>query len=351
MSGLASRLAHVLPALVDAIATAYGAGLAGYAAWRPLARDHTGLIELVEDFAPWLFAPVPLIVARAFRRRSVPMTVSALVATAAFGATWGRLFRPGPRRPCFRGPNLKVMTYNVLAWNESYASVAATIAAEDPDVVALQELSPGLALHLRDHLGDRYPYRVFRPEPNPAGAGLMSRYPLRGVRSFKLSAFRTRWTQRAVVDAPSGPVTIFNVHMRIPRLLVVSRRRWLGARIGFSARRRRSEVRRFLEHLNRVEGPCLVLGDFNMTERSPDYRMLRTRLGDTYRDLGRGFGHTFPRWLSFPRALPTPWPMLRLDYVWHSPELRPLEVRIAPAGASDHYPVVARFCRADRPSR
>ena len=55
--------------------------------------------------------------------------------------------------------------------------------------------------------------------------------------------------------------------------------------------------------------------DFNLSEYSQDYRSPQAGLGDADRTAGRGFGHTFPRAGSFPKDLPAPWPVVRLDYV------------------------------------
>ena len=81
-----------------------------------------------------------------------------------------------------------------------------------------------------------------------------------------------------------------------------------------------------------------MTGDFNLSEYSRDYQLLQARLGDAYRTAGWGFGHTFPRVGTFPKSLPAPWPVVRLDYVWHSPELRPVAAQSAPAGAATTMP-------------
>jgi hypothetical protein len=43
-----------------------------------------------------------------------------------------------------------------------------------------------------------------------------------------------------------------------------------------------------------LPAPLLVLGDFNVSDRQPHYRALRSRWGDAQRDAGWGLGYTYP---------------------------------------------------------
>lgn len=327
------------------LGTAYGVAALAYAV-RPRLGDRVGLIELVDDFAPWYYVPGPAVALAGLWLGSHRLALAGLGAAAVFAVRWGPRFREPPSSTAAGGAALTVMTFNVLFRNRRPRATVAAIAAEDPDLVALQELPPGLAAHLVRALGQRYPHRVFVARRSPSGVGVASRYPLRDVRHFRLSRVG-HWGQRMIVDAPSGPITVFNVHPYIPRLRLATPgpKRW--SPVWFDSGRRRAEIRRLLELVDRVHGPLLVLGDFNMTEYSADYRSVKKRLGDAWLTAGRGLGLTFPRALALPRLLPSPWPLLRIDYAWFSPELRPVWARSAPSGGSDHRPVVVRFANAE----
>ena len=332
------------------IGSAYAAGLLAYAAARPRAGEMTGLLELVNNFAPWWYAPVPAIVLAGLGLRSKTLVLAGLASAVAFGLTWGDLLVPRAAPAAAAGPTLTVMTLNVLYENQAHGDLVAAIMAEDPDLVALQELEPDAAADLVRALGRRYPHHTFQPV-SESGAGVLSRYPLRDVVAFQLSDGR-HWAQRMAVDGPSGPLTLINVQLPLPRLVWSERRLGpLGLPTGYDAEPRSAEIRHLCDLVDGVDGPVLMMGDFNMSEYSPDYRRIRARLGDAYRAAGWGFGHTFPRLGAFPRRLPAPWPVLRLDYVWHSPELRPVSAHVGPSGRSDHHPVVVRLTRVDgRPS-
>jgi vancomycin resistance protein VanJ len=337
-------MAVVRPAAVAA-GVAYSAALVLYSAGRARTVGRTGLVELANDFAPWLYAPAAPMLLAGIGWRAPTLAAAGLASTAAFLGRWGRLFAPRMSAPTGVRPELTVMTFNVLAWNRQYAATAGVILAEAPDVVAVQELDPLAAVALLRLLADQYPHRALQPYPSPSGAGVFSRHPLRDAEAFRLGVAGGHWSQRMVVEAPSGPLTLFNVHTRIPRLCWERRCGLAGVLPTFSAERCREDVRRLARLLDEVDGPLLVMGDFNMTEYSAHYRLVRARLTDAYRAVGWGFGHTFPRLGSFPHGLPVPWPMVRLDYVWHSAHFRPLSARLGRAGGSDHHPVIVRLAR------
>ena len=345
MTGASRRPPPPKRSALVGIGAAYAAGLVAYAAARPRSLGLTGLPELAGNFAPWWYLPVPAILLGALWLRSGVLALAGLAAAAAFLLTWGDLFARRPDLAPAAGPGLTVMTLNVLARNPAHAELAAAVAAEDADLVALQELTSAAAAHLEAALGPRYPHRALQPAPE-SGAGVLSRHPLRDAEPIVLSDGEHQ-AQRLVVDAPGGPLTLVNLQLPIPRFTWSERGLGpLHLPVGYDGEPRSAELRRLLALVDRVDGPLLVVGDFNMTEYSLDYRRVQARLGDAYRAVGRGFGHTFPRLGAVPARLPAPWPVLRLDYVWHSPELRPLSARVGPSGGSDHHAVVVRLGRA-----
>lgn len=241
------------------------------------------------------------------------------------------------------GDILSLMTFNVLSWNRRYRGLATSIAAEATDIVALQEPGTEAAAHLTAALVTRFPYRAFQPESDPSGIGVMSRHPLRVVEAFRLSP-EGHWCQRMLVELPCGPITLLNIHTRIPHLRWCWRRLRRGRLpLTYDTACRHGEVQALVRMLDAVRGPCLAVGDFNLTDRSPEYRLLGSRLEDAWRAVGKGRGPTFPAVGSLPPNFPVPAPLLRLDYIWHSRELRPLSAHLGRNGGSDHRPIVARL--------
>ena len=107
-----------------------------------------------------------------------------------------------------------------------------------------------------------------------------------------------------------------------------------------------------------ADPPAVLLGDLNLTARHPVYARLRgAGLRDAFRDAGRGRGATLPmrpghsgrlrRGWRGPR--PGPVPLLRVDYVWHTPDLGALDCWVGPDAGSDHLPVLARLALGGGP--
>ncbi|MBZ0300947.1 MAG: endonuclease/exonuclease/phosphatase, partial [Anaerolineae bacterium] len=71
------------------------------------------------------------------------------------------------------------------------------------------------------------------------------------------------------------------------------------------------------------------------------YGELAAAMGDSFRETSAGLGTTWPAARGdddIPALIP---PVLRLDYIWHSRQLRTLSTEIGPDLGSDHLPVVA----------
>jgi endonuclease/exonuclease/phosphatase (EEP) superfamily protein YafD len=335
-----------LGALRNAAVTAgigYACTTVGYALVRPLLGERQGWIELTDDLEPWAYAPAPVVGLLGAALGSSGLTAAGAAAAATFALRWGHRFLRKTRRNEAPGTasDLTVMSFNTLAWQREGRDLEASIARADPDIVGLQEIGPNGAWHLVKAFADRYPYHFVTESANPSGMAVLSRYPIGDPVAFKASA-RGHWWQRMTVDTPSGSIAYFNIHTRIP-YIQKTHKRLFGYHIPlqFHPERRRNEVRVLAEMLDAIDGPAIVTGDFNMTERSADHRLMSRRLNDAYRSVGSGFGLSFPRRGALPRPFPSPIPMLRLDYVWHSDHFQPAWAYIGDAGHSDHHPVVA----------
>jgi endonuclease/exonuclease/phosphatase (EEP) superfamily protein YafD len=323
----------------------YAGATLGYALVRPLVGKRKGWIELADDLEPWAYVPAPAIGAAGALLASTPLTAAGAALGAAFALRWGHRYlrrRPDPSRVT---SDLTIMTFNTLAWVRSGKDLEASIVKANPDLVGLQEIGPNATGELIRALGERYPYTYTTLSATSSGAAVLSRYPLLDPMEIRLSD-NAHWWQRVTVDAPGGPITYFNIHTKIPRI----RRKADDGKPRLLPRlhteRRSREIKHMTEMLDKVEGPVIVAGDFNMTERSADYLLMASRLRDSYKAVGRGLGHTFPAWGKSCRLFPTPWPMLRLDYVWHSDHFSAAWARKGDAGKSDHHPIVVGLRRA-----
>lgn len=90
-----------------------------------------------------------------------------------------------------------------------------------------------------------------------------------------------------------------------------------------------SKVARRLESIR----PDIILGDLNMTPRSPGVALLAPGFRDAFRDAGRGWGGTWPR--------STPW--LRIDFALVADGFDPTTVRTFDPGSGGHRGLVMEY--------
>lgn len=326
---------------------AYAGAVLGYALFRPLLGDRKGWIELADDLEPWAYAPSPAVGVLGALIGSGGLAAAGAAVAATFGLRWGhRYLRRAAGRAERPASDLTVMTFNTLAWQREGKDLEASIRSADPDVVGLQEIGPRAADHLIDAFADRLPYHFVTESATSSGAAVLSRFPIQDAVAFHAST-HGHWWQRMTIVSPAGPFTCVNVHTRIP-YIQTTHRATTGLRLplAYHAERRTNEVRSLVSLLDKIDGPVIVVGDFNMTERSPDHRMMSEHLRDAFRAVGTGLGNTFPSVGSFPPAFPSPWPILRLDYVWHSEHFEPAWAYRGDAAQSDHHPIIAGLCWA-----
>jgi vancomycin resistance protein VanJ len=293
-----------------------------------IAPHPAGLLGLISLLHPWWYAPLPPLLGLALLgRRRRGLVALLLVATIWLSSYAGRWLTPLPD-----AGELRVLTWNVAGWNLDAADIDRVITAEQPDIIAFQELDEGLRRPLLARLADRYPYSEIRlptePGLQPADLGLFSRYP------FDVSPLDCpywRCYRRAVaVTAGGRALTLINVHIEHSPVIT-----WHGLPLGIQTEREDRTIERLLADTAGFAGPLLIVGDFNTSERQPGYARLARRWGDSWRERGRGLGMTWPRTALTP-------PLLRIDYQWHSPELAPVAAAVG-SGTSDHRYLVAAY--------
>jgi vancomycin resistance protein VanJ len=315
----------------------------GYALWRlalltPLYSQDWRL-PLSELFGSWLYLPLPLLTILALLVRSRRALILLLVPGCLFAAEYGRQFLPNWQTvwqaPPATAP-VRLLTWNTLYTTDMDGEFQALLRQRQPDLVALQELSYLLTRRLSQEMAGNYPYQAVDLGGNTGGLALFSRYPLRVVERPRQPIS----CQCLVVETMLGDrrITLIVVHIWRPEL---NARMVNGVPTvaTFSDRYQTPIFNQLLERIQRVEGPLIVLGDFNTTERQPNYRRLRRQLDDAFAEAGWGMGYTYPV-NDHIRGIPLP-RLIRIDHILVSPDW---QVRAAWTGGlptSDHGYVVA----------
>lgn len=132
-------------------------------------------------------------------------------------------------------------------------------------------------------------------------------------------------------------LTVYNVHLWSFKEKVWSRgsllqrvRRLLEYREVYRRRAREAEALR--QMLEDERQPFIVCGDLNSTPHNWVYNHIAGGLHDAFEAGGFGLGHTFPR----------QFPVVRIDYVFFSPDFEVKPTSVGDLRYSDHLPVIAR---------
>ena len=222
----------------------------------------------------------------AIRRRLLPLLAGiSIFLMCALATVAPRIPRhdPAPAIP------IRIAVANVYDQNETPNDAAAALVDRDVDVLAAVEMKSGFWERLT--LGSDLPYSVKDDE-----LGVLSRYPVAELSQSGLSKNRL---MRVRVDVPGAPFVLYLVHLLTP----------FHDSSSFSDQR--SFIRSIEDAVAQEHRPVVIAGDFNMSDRSENYRILDTSFVDAMRE-GRAPASTYFGGL---------WPALlvRIDHVFVSP--------------------------------
>lgn len=259
----------------------------------------------------------------------------------AFIISYGNMFIPHTK-VINKVSDFKVLTYNIHAEQNNLEAMVSVMGGAGADVVALQELSNAAADYFASVLSTIYPFQALRTIPSDPvnGQGVFSRFPIIADDYWRNDFLDECLAhQRVQIDLNGTVLTIYNVHFIDP-IRKAGRLFYAGLR--------KQDVEAVLSRARHDPHPMILMGDFNMTDTSADYERIRTIFKDTYRQVGWGLGFTFPDFsmtksLFGSKVLHIPL-LVRLDYIFHSPDLTATESYVLPtSGGSDHRPVFGAF--------
>jgi vancomycin resistance protein VanJ len=315
---------------------AYTALLVGWVIAHRMIGDGFWLLGLINAFAVYLFAPLPLVALVSTLARRRELWGALLIGTSLFVALFGNaLLPPSPVvQADAEAPSLTVMTYNVLHSTPDATPIADNVLDANADVVVFQELTRRLERQLKQDIGARFPYRTPVHATCGADVAVWSRYPLQ-VEPVDLVL--TCHVRPVVIDFEGHTVRVIGIHglsfTGLDRTSVELSFRW-----------RKEQIKMVLGMIDGQAEPLILLGDLNSTPAHEVYRMLSADLTDAYREAGWGLGHTFPATGNRFWGVPYPNRLVRIDHIFHSAEWRSEAAWVSEwDGSSDHLAVVARL--------
>ncbi len=298
-----------------------------------LAADRPA-VEFAANFLAYLLLPsfFVLLPAIVFRRK----TLAALSAfsSLAFVILYGPAIIPSPFVDKAGDDELLLLVYNMHDEPLAARSLAEMTELYLPDVIALQEADHELLRPVGGIFADRG-YKIIE---NDTGNLFLSRAPVRWIETGG-PAFPA---VAAVVKTNNREITVMNVHLPPPCV----RKNIFSPILARSLKLQRAETEKLLAWSERVDGPLLLVGDFNFQRTAVGYGKIAGRFRDAWVGVGWGFGNTWPNGLRL-GAWETP-PLIRIDHAFSSPELTTIEARVLDYEGSDHLPLLFRFAATGR---
>jgi len=315
----------------------YTAVVVGWYAGYRLVGDDFWILAMINAFAVYLFAPLPLAALLTVLARRRFLWVATLTITILFFGLFGADLLPPPpvAHADTESPALTVMTYNVLFATTDATPIATTITSTDADIVAFQELTPLLAQQLEQGIGERYPYRTPMHAECLAQVAVWSRYPLLQIETVGEDVLcRVR---SVVVDFDRRAVRVVGIHAwsytGLDRESLERSFRW-----------RQEQIEWILDVTRDQPEPLIILGDLNATPTHQVYRTLSTHLTDAFREAGWGLGHTYPATGKQLWGVSRLSRLVRIDHIFCSDQWKAEAAWVREwDGSSDHLPVAARL--------
>jgi endonuclease/exonuclease/phosphatase (EEP) superfamily protein YafD len=215
-----------------------------------------------------------------------------------------------------------MLTLNVEGGQASAEAVVHCLREHVVDVLAAQELTPGMARQLAEAgIGGLLPFSELDARPGYAGTGIWSRWPVQPLPAVPglVSA-----APCGIVSVSGQPVTVTAVHVLAP--------------VHHGERRWQHELELLRSRLAEARGPQLLAGDFNATR---DHRPFRQLLAAGFLDCADAAQRRrWPAftWPSTQRSLP----VMRLDHVLASrADFAVRESRTLHVPGTDHRGVLA----------
>lgn len=314
----------------------YLVALAAILILRVLVGDGIWWLALINTFIMWAFAPLVILIPlfallrqRMMLLRTLPFVLIAVVWFVPY-------FLPKAVAASESdGPVVSVMSFNLLMNNPTLDRAYDWLYEQDIDVAVLQEVRPDFRTDPRydTRMNERLSRDYFWE------SAIISKYPVTSYSEFDLNASPQ---ERVVIDLDGHPVAVYSIHLSVPvgasRFDVPGFSKHTNMFFDYNPAGRNQQIRQLIDVLADETLPFIVIGDFNMSDQSMIYYDLAAIMHDSWREVGVGFGTTYPARPIGGRIIVPP--IIRIDYVWHSDHFTAIDAAQGPYLGSDHLPLL-----------
>jgi vancomycin resistance protein VanJ len=279
-------------------------------------------------------APAVVTLPVALRKTDGRALLAALAALAVVaGPMMGFNLPSSAPMPSASLPRVRLLEYNIQGGIAGWYLIRRQVEQFRPDVVIFAE-ARGWGLDQRIQRGLE---EVLPGWSHGTGGDVFvaSRWPIVEEAAAPLGISEERKKVRVVVEAPFGRFNVIGVHFwtAVHGETLVHHRGRVPDYLHRTGQVRLTQARDLIRWTKTLEGPLLLAGDLNTPPAGRIYDALTERFGDSFAERGKGWGFTYPARL----------PLLRIDYIFHSPEWAVTECRVGGAPGSDHRPLFAEL--------
>lgn len=250
--------------------------------------------------------------------------------------------------------NLKIATFNTLRFGgrnliTNIKEIEQYMSGENVDVICFQEYKDAWSFNNDSirHLFKQYPFSYIGTGADGSmDLALFSRYPLNNV-SYTPYPNSSRGYIAADITTPQTTIRLFTTRFESTGVNNIKReiKKMDGTDLYFDAGNLAGQLGGGLKNSYAMRGeqtdiladavkkspyPVIVCGDFNDTPSSYAYGTFNTLLLDGFRESGKGYGYTYNYFKK----------LLRIDYIFHSKELKGIAYYSQAKPWSDHNPVI-----------
>ena len=236
---------------------------------------------------------------------------------------------------CIRDRNYNVWGFNKNEWIKEPNignKIIEFIKDENPDILCLQEHS-----RIRYKQLQQYPYRSETPYSTPRSIqAIFSKYPIVSNGSLDLPG-TTNNIVYADILYQKDTIRVYNLHLQsyniVPssQTLTEAESEQTYRKVLNTFDKQLEQAKIFQKHRDESPYKTVISGDFNNTQFSNVYRIVKGDFKDSFIEAGKGFGRTYDL-----KGLP-----MRIDYIMVDDSFEILEHQNYDVKLSDHYPIKA----------
>jgi endonuclease/exonuclease/phosphatase (EEP) superfamily protein YafD len=289
--------------------------------------DSLWWLALINTVTLYIFIPLIIFLPLALLCRYWRLLFALCFPLGLFIGLYGSFFLPSLSTPASQNqPIIKAMTFNMLFDNEDYDAISKMVVENNPDIIGLQEVRSQAPI-LKKRFAKDYPYSVFRRVELYHNVGILSRFPIDNIIALPAPIKRGIQVTLSLNNGNTLEAIVAHLTPSYPLNEFLEK-------ADFWYKSRAAEVSYLNQIVKQYNQPMIVMCDCNFTDTSETYSQMQNAMIDSFHQAGWGFGHTF---------LGRFFPVGRIDYIWHTQDIKTVEAYVGREAGSDHLPVIAKL--------